>query len=42
MQAIAAQLPKGEGEGCLVVNPSLSARPLSLTLADGPGSPATR
>ncbi|WP_431323645.1 alpha-mannosidase [Rhizobium sp. YTU87027] len=35
MEAIAAQLPAGIGDNLLVVNPSLSARPLRLTLPDG-------
>ena len=35
LEAIAGQLPKGEGEALLVVNPSLSVRKLSLTMADG-------
>jgi len=35
MEAIAAQLPSGAGDNVLVVNPSLSARPLQLTLPDG-------
>lgn len=36
MQAIAARLPAGEVKAALVVaNPSLSSRPLRLTLADG-------
>ncbi|MBB3393594.1 glycoside hydrolase family 38 C-terminal domain-containing protein [Rhizobium sp. BK060] len=35
MEAIAGQLPAGTGDNVLVVNPSLSARPLRLTLPDG-------
>src|SRR6185312_14422231 len=35
LQAIAAQLPKGAGDGYLIVNPSLSSRRVNLTLADG-------
>ncbi|TCU29205.1 alpha-mannosidase [Rhizobium azibense] len=35
MKSIAAQLPAGEGNNVLVVNPSLSERPLRLTLSDG-------
>ncbi|PKA42707.1 alpha-mannosidase [Rhizobium sullae] len=35
MKAIAAQLPIGEGNNVLVVNPSLSERPIRLTLSDG-------
>ncbi|HWV02765.1 MAG TPA: glycoside hydrolase family 38 C-terminal domain-containing protein [Devosia sp.] len=35
LQAVAAQLPKGVGEGYLIVNPSLSARRVNLTLGDG-------
>lgn len=35
MSAIAHQLPAGAGNNVLVVNPSLSERPLRLTLADG-------
>jgi alpha-mannosidase len=33
--AVAAQLPKGQGDGYLVVNPSLSPRKLSLTVTNG-------
>ncbi|OWW04075.1 alpha-mannosidase [Rhizobium sp. R72] len=35
MEEITAQLPAGSGDNLLVVNPSLSARPLRLTLPDG-------
>ncbi|MDO8359323.1 MAG: glycoside hydrolase family 38 C-terminal domain-containing protein, partial [Devosia sp.] len=35
LDAIAAQLPRGDGDGLLVVNPSLSQRRLSLTMPDG-------
>ncbi len=35
LEAIAAQLPKEEGDGYLVVNPSLSTRRLSLTMNNG-------
>lgn len=35
MKSIAAQLPVGEGNNVLVVNPSLSERPIRLTLSDG-------
>lgn len=35
MAAIASRLPAGAGGSLLVVNPSLSERPLRLTLADG-------
>ncbi|OWK22922.1 hypothetical protein AJ87_38730 [Rhizobium yanglingense] len=35
MESIAAQLPVGEGNNVLVVNPSLSERPIRLTLSDG-------
>jgi alpha-mannosidase len=35
LDAIAAQLPAGDGDGYLVVNPSLSTRRLALVLPDG-------